>query len=500
MSSAMSCSRSIFLALLLEERGAGRLTDVAEAMTAKLIRRHPHVFGDVEAESAGEVLSNWSEIKRVGARWRALRRAARDTAGDALRQEAADARRAGGASRRRAGARGRGRGELRARRRRAVRRRRQRSQELGVDPELALRAAATRFREDIEADCGLMTDGHDRTIHARQILDSRGNPTVEVEVVLDSGARGRAAVPSGASTGEFEATELRDGGEAWGGKGVSRAVAERQRDDRRGARGRQRGRPVGDRPHADRARRDAEQVAARRQRDPRRLARRRTRCGGRCGRAALPLSRRRGRARAAGAVDERPQRRRARRQQGRFPGVHGRPGRSADIQRGAAHGHRGLPRAQAHPARARARDGGRRRGRLRARPRLERGGAGAARRGNRGSGPQARRRRVDRARSGDERAIRATAATSSSTRAAPCRPRRWSATGSRSRAVSRDLDRGRDGRGRLGRAGGCSPSAWATASSSSATTSSSPTRSACGAGSSSGSRTRSSSRSTRSAR
>jgi len=62
------------------------------------------------------------------------------------------------------------------------------------------------------------------TIHARQILDSRGNPTVEVEVALDSGARGRAAVPSGASTGEFEAVELRDGGDAWGGKGVGRAV------------------------------------------------------------------------------------------------------------------------------------------------------------------------------------------------------------------------------------------------------------------------------------
>ncbi|HYB23601.1 MAG TPA: phosphopyruvate hydratase, partial [Solirubrobacteraceae bacterium] len=62
-------------------------------------------------------------------------------------------------------------------------------------------------------------------VHARQILDSRGNPTVEVEVTLRSGAHGRAAVPSGASTGEFEATELRDGGERWNGKGVSRAVA-----------------------------------------------------------------------------------------------------------------------------------------------------------------------------------------------------------------------------------------------------------------------------------
>src|SRR6202171_98990 len=62
-------------------------------------------------------------------------------------------------------------------------------------------------------------------IHARQILDSRGNPTVEVEVGLRSGAHGRAAVPSGASTGEFEATELRDGGAPWQGKGVTRAVA-----------------------------------------------------------------------------------------------------------------------------------------------------------------------------------------------------------------------------------------------------------------------------------
>ena len=61
-------------------------------------------------------------------------------------------------------------------------------------------------------------------IHARQILDSRGNPTVEVEIELDTGASGRAAVPSGASTGAFEATELRDDGAEWAGKGVSRAV------------------------------------------------------------------------------------------------------------------------------------------------------------------------------------------------------------------------------------------------------------------------------------
>jgi enolase len=61
-------------------------------------------------------------------------------------------------------------------------------------------------------------------VHARQILDSRGNPTVEVELSVRSGAWGRAAVPSGASTGEFEAVELRDGGSDWLGKGVTGAV------------------------------------------------------------------------------------------------------------------------------------------------------------------------------------------------------------------------------------------------------------------------------------
>ena len=63
------------------------------------------------------------------------------------------------------------------------------------------------------------------SVHARQILDSRGNPTVEVDVRLDTGALGRAAVPSGASTGVHEAVELRDGGEPYGGKGITKAVA-----------------------------------------------------------------------------------------------------------------------------------------------------------------------------------------------------------------------------------------------------------------------------------
>jgi len=64
------------------------------------------------------------------------------------------------------------------------------------------------------------------SVHGREILDSRGNPTVEVDVRLHDGAFGRAAVPSGASTGEREALELRDGDKSrYGGKGVRKAVA-----------------------------------------------------------------------------------------------------------------------------------------------------------------------------------------------------------------------------------------------------------------------------------
>ncbi len=63
-----------------------------------------------------------------------------------------------------------------------------------------------------------------KNVEARQILDSRGNPTVEVEVRLEDGSIGRASVPSGASTGEYEAVELRDGGKRWMGKGVGKAI------------------------------------------------------------------------------------------------------------------------------------------------------------------------------------------------------------------------------------------------------------------------------------
>ena len=125
-------------------------------------------------------------------------------------------------------------------------------------------------------------------VHARQILDSRGNPTVEVEIGLRSGAHGHAAVPSGASTGEFEATELRDGEAAWEGKGVTRAVANVNGEIAPA---------MGGMDAADQSALDdalialdgtAEQVAARRERDPRRVAgrgarRRRPRRACRCG-------------------------------------------------------------------------------------------------------------------------------------------------------------------------------------------------------------------------
>src|SRR5699024_8954587 len=72
---------------------------------------------------------------------------------------------------------------------------------------------------------GVATLSSIEAVQAREILDSRGNPTVEVEVLLDDGVTARSAVPSGASTGQFEAVELRDGGDRYGGKGVEKAVA-----------------------------------------------------------------------------------------------------------------------------------------------------------------------------------------------------------------------------------------------------------------------------------
>jgi XTP/dITP diphosphohydrolase/tetrapyrrole methylase family protein/MazG family protein/ATP diphosphatase len=152
-----------FLALLLEERGAGSLDEVADAMTAKLIRRHPHVFGDAEAESAGEVLRNWSRIKRAergGELFGELAetlpstlyarklqtRAARAGLGErTVEDSVAESGRIGA--------------ELSVRLSEPERFERvgdlllaavDAARGLGVDPELALRAAADRFRDEIE--------------------------------------------------------------------------------------------------------------------------------------------------------------------------------------------------------------------------------------------------------------------------------------------------------------------------------------------------------------
>ena len=256
-------------------------------------------------------------------------------------------------------------------------------------------------------------------IHARQILDSRGNPTVEVEIELRSGAHGRAAVPSGASTGEFEATELRDGGEAWGGKGVTRAVANVNGEIARELKGID----AADQEALDRALIEldgtAQQVAPGRQRDPRRVAgrgprrrppRRACRCGATSAgrrRAPLPVPMMNvlnGGAHADNKVD--------------FQEFMVVPLGAESFSRVPADGRRGVPRAERHAARPRPVHGGRRRGWLRAGPRLQRGGAGDADRGHRGGRLRAGRGRRDRARPGDQRALLATAPTRSSTRAA----------------------------------------------------------------------------------
>ncbi len=110
-------------------------------------------------------------------------------------------------------------------------------------------------------------------VGAREILDSRGNPTVEVELALTDGTFARAAVPSGASTGEHEAVELRDGGPRYGGKGVEKAVNAVLDEIAPAVIGMSRRRPAAGRPGAARPRRHSGQVAAGRQRDPGRVAR-----------------------------------------------------------------------------------------------------------------------------------------------------------------------------------------------------------------------------------
>jgi uncharacterized protein YabN with tetrapyrrole methylase and pyrophosphatase domain len=131
-----------FLALLLEERGQGDLAAVADHCREKLIRRHPHVFGDRAAETAGEVLRNWNEIKRVDERGGEIFGEIPETLPSTLyakkilkRAESAGHEAPGGDD-----------GDHGARLLEAVRQ----AVEAGVDPELELRRAADRFREQVE--------------------------------------------------------------------------------------------------------------------------------------------------------------------------------------------------------------------------------------------------------------------------------------------------------------------------------------------------------------
>ena len=189
-----------FLSLLLEERGQGSLAEVAEHCRQKLIRRHPHVFGDRAAETAGDVVRNWNQIKRDDERGGEIFGDIPETLPSTLYAKKILKRAADAGPR-------------------------------AIEPADLLLAAVkrpwtrVRIRSSPCAGRPTTTDNRwrqseqHREVHGRQILDSRGNPTVEVDVVLKSGAAGRAAVPSGASTGEFEAVELRDGGE----RGAARA-------------------------------------------------------------------------------------------------------------------------------------------------------------------------------------------------------------------------------------------------------------------------------------
>ncbi len=230
-------------------------------------------------------------------------------------------------------------------------------------------------------------------VNAREILDSRGNPTVEVEVLLDDGIVQRAAVPSGASTGAFEAYELRDGDKTrYSGKGVLKAVA----------------------AVIDELGPAIEGVDATEQRiiDEILIEVDGTDNKGRVGANAIlgvslavakaaadsadlpavPLPGRTERAHPPRPAVQRHQRRLARRQRHRHAGVLPRTDRRLDVRRGAALGHRDLPRPQGRAAQGRLRDGTRRRGRLRPRPAQQPRGPGLPHHGDREGGLHARHR------------------------------------------------------------------------------------------------------------
>ena len=244
-------------------------------------------------------------------------------------------------------------------------------------------------------------------VHAREVLDSRGNPTVEVEVQLESGMSGTAIVPSGASTGVHEALELRDGDkQRYGGKGVLKAVDnvnDEIADELIGVDandqvaidlfmleldGTENKSKLGANAILAVSLAVAKAAAAR----PRP--------------APLPLPGRRQRARPAGAHDEHPQRRQACGQQHRLPGVHGHAGGRGQLPRGAALGFGNLPEPQESAPRRRLQHQRGRRRRLCAKPGRQRQGSGGDPQGHRKSRLQGGRRCLHRPGSGHERTVR----------------------------------------------------------------------------------------------
>ncbi len=209
-------------------------------------------------------------------------------------------------------------------------------------------------------------------IHAREILDSRGNPTVEVEVLLSDGQIGRAAVPSGASTGEHEAVELRDGDKGrYLGKGVQKAV-DAVIDQIAPA---LIGFDATDQRSIDQSMIDLDGTANKSKLGANAILGVSLAVANAAAASAdLPLYKYLGgpeRARPARAADEHPQRRLARRLRRRHPGIHGCPAGCRDLLRRPALGRRGLPRPQGGPAGQGPVHRPRRRGRLRAEPAVQ---------------------------------------------------------------------------------------------------------------------------------
>ena len=209
-------------------------------------------------------------------------------------------------------------------------------------------------------------------IHAREVLDSRGNPTVEVEVLLDDGAFGRAIVPSGASTGAFEALELRDDDKSrYGGKGVLDAVGNVVEAIGPAIRGMN---PY-DQVLIDRAMIELDGTPNKRRLGANALLAVSLANARAAAPAAVPVPRRPHGHDAAGPDDEHPERRRPCGQQRGLPGVHGDADRCRDFLGGAAHRRGDLPLAEEGSLLAEEEHLGRRRGRLRAGSGDQRGGA-----------------------------------------------------------------------------------------------------------------------------